>query len=260
VFLLRSGQLPLPIVEDDGHLSKRRSIYRRFWAQPFFAIVLLNAGVIGAAAVTLSTSYAFGDAFGAKHSLHRSVGDAKLFYAIFSALVLIAAGIVLIPQAPLGVMTLAVQALAGLLLPSATVFLVLLCNDHDVLGPWVNTAARNIVASLIVGTLLMLSFILVIATIFPHINANKVALIAGIALAVGLLVVGLFSARNRRAAVMVPAATQDRETWRMPPLAELTTPAWSTARKVGMLTLRGYLVIATVLLVVKVVQLVQGGR
>ena len=53
---------------------------------------------------------------------------------------MIAGGIVLIPNAPLGLMTLAVQALAGLLLPSATVFLVLLCNDRDVLGPWVNTA------------------------------------------------------------------------------------------------------------------------
>ena len=118
----------------------------------------------------------------------------------------------------------------------------------------------NVAPAIIVGVLLMLSFILVIATLFPHINASKVALGAGIVLAVGLVVVGLFSTRNRRAAVTAPAATQDPQTWRMPPLAELTTPAWSTARKVGMLTLRGYLAIATVLLVVKVIQLIQGGR
>ena len=44
----------------------------------------------------------------------------------------------LIPGAPLGVITLAVQALAGVLLPSASVFLLLLCNDREVLGPWRN--------------------------------------------------------------------------------------------------------------------------
>ena len=54
-------------------------------AGTFFAIVLLNASLIGAAAVTLATSYAFGDVFGAKHSLNRGPLDAKLFYASFSA-------------------------------------------------------------------------------------------------------------------------------------------------------------------------------
>jgi len=50
-----------------------------------FAIVLLDASIIGAAVVTLSTSYAFGDFFGMKHSLHRSFRDAKQFYLTFTA-------------------------------------------------------------------------------------------------------------------------------------------------------------------------------
>ena len=62
-----------------------------------FAIVLLDASIIGAAAVTLSTSYAFGDVFNLKHSLHRSFRDAKPFYAIYAPMVAVAAGIVLIP-------------------------------------------------------------------------------------------------------------------------------------------------------------------
>jgi Mn2+/Fe2+ NRAMP family transporter len=94
-----------------------------------FSIMLLDASIIGAAAVTLATSYAFGDMFGIKHSLHRSFRDAKAFYATYTALVAAAAAIVLIPNAPLGLVTEAVQALAGLLLPSASVFLLLLCND-----------------------------------------------------------------------------------------------------------------------------------
>ena len=112
-------------------------------AGTIFAIVLLNASIIGAAAVTLSTSYAFGDVFGAHHSLHRSWREAKFFYGAFAAMVVCAAGIVIIPGAPLGVITTGVQALAGVLLPSATVFLLLLCNDKDVLGPWVEPAVAQ---------------------------------------------------------------------------------------------------------------------
>lgn len=100
-----------------------------------FAIALLDASIIGAAAVTLATSYAFGDVFGLKHSLHRGFADAKQFYLSYTAMVVLAAVIVLIPRAPLGLITTGVQALAGLLLPSATVFLLLLCNDREVLDP-----------------------------------------------------------------------------------------------------------------------------
>ncbi len=108
-----------------------------------FAIVLLDASIIGASAVTLSTSYAFGDVFGIKHSLHRKFKDAKPFYASYTAMIAAAAGIVLIPGAPLGLLTTAVQALAGVLLPSASVFLLLLCNDPEVLGPWANKRWLN---------------------------------------------------------------------------------------------------------------------
>ena len=68
----------------------------------FFAVVLLNASLIGAGALTLSTSYAFGDVFGTKSSLHRSFADAKLFYGIFAGLIAGAAAIVLIPARPSG--------------------------------------------------------------------------------------------------------------------------------------------------------------
>ena len=80
--------------------------------------------------------------------------DAKQFYLSYTAMVALAAAIVLIPNAPLGLITTAVQALAGLLLPSASVFLLLLCNDREVLGPWVNRRWVNAVAGLIVGVLL----------------------------------------------------------------------------------------------------------
>src|SRR5579859_7139500 len=70
-----------------------------------FALLLIDASIIGACAVTLATSYAFGDVFGLRHSLHRSFKDAKVFYGSYTALVAVAASIVLIPNAPLGLIT-----------------------------------------------------------------------------------------------------------------------------------------------------------
>src|SRR5437764_290984 len=75
---------------------------------------------------------------GAGSSLHRRFSEAKGFYAVFTALILVAAGVVLIPGAPLGLIVESVQALCGILLPMTTVFLLMLCNDREVLGPWAN--------------------------------------------------------------------------------------------------------------------------
>jgi Mn2+/Fe2+ NRAMP family transporter len=228
-----------------------------------FSIVLLDASIIGAAAVTLSTSYAFGDFFGLKHSLHRSFADAKAFYTAYTALVVIAAAIVLIPGAPLGVVTEAVQALAGLLLPSACVFLLLLCNDREVLGPWVNRGWLNVVATIIIGTLLMLSGTLMATTIFPHLNGARIAIWLSAALAVGLAGTGiaLWISRTRRGQAAGPAASfspEQRRNWRMPPLAMLKSVTWSPALKLGIIALRGYLVIAALLLLIKAIQLGTG--
>jgi Mn2+/Fe2+ NRAMP family transporter len=252
-------------------------------AGAFLAVVLLNASLIGAASVTLATSYAFGDVFGISHSLHRGIKDAKLFYGSFSAMVALAAGVVLIPGAPLGLITTAVQALAGVLLPSASVFLVLLCNDREVLGPWVNPTWLNVVAAVIVGVLVELSLILVATTMFPSFDAGSAFVYMSIALVLCLAAAGLYIALRRRPQPAVAggdvaghgelrrggawrglggrdaaAAAADRErrhTWTMPPLALLEPAQWSAGRKAAMLAMRGYLVVAVVLLIVKAIQL-----
>jgi Mn2+/Fe2+ NRAMP family transporter len=231
-----------------------------YWLGALFAIVLLDASIIGASAVTLSTSYAFGDVFGLKHSLHRSFRDAKPFYLSYTALVIVAAGIVLIPGAPLGLITTSVQALAGVLLPSASVFLLLLCNDREVLGPWVNQRWLNVLASIIIAVLLTLSGTLVVSTVFPKLNVAGIAIVLAIALLVGgggaalWLEIGQ-RRRGRARAAPVQMTVQERRNWRMPPLALLKPVAWSPGTKLGVLLLRGYLVVSVVLLVVKAVQL-----
>jgi len=225
-------------------------------AGALFAIILLNASIIGAASVTLSTSYAFGDVFGAHHSLHRSWRDAKFFYGAFTSMVVLAAGVVIIPGAPLGVITTGVQALAGVLLPSATVFLLLLCNDKDVLGPWVNRLWLNILASFIVSVLLMMSLILMVTTLFTHVNVTTLADALGAVLLVVYLVAGVVLFRNRSRRQPVPVVPMERRaTWRMPQLSLLERPTWSRTRVIGMWGLRIYLVVAVLLLLVKAIEL-----
>jgi hypothetical protein len=226
--------------------------------------------------VTLSTSYAFGDVFGANHSLHHRFAEARFFYGSFVAMIGAAGMVVLLSTTAIqALMILAVQALAGILLPSATVFLLLLCNDKAVLGPWVNKPWLNAVAAVIIGVLVELSLILAVTTFFPEMDANRLTLVLSAILVSALLGMGsvtllqrhLRSRRSRGSrrgpapivqAAVPDAAQADRDTWRMPPLAELTPPVWSVARKVGMLTLRGYLLIAAALMVVKVVELAIG--
>jgi Mn2+/Fe2+ NRAMP family transporter len=224
-----------------------------------FAIVLLDASIIGAAAVTLATSYAFGDMFGIRHSLHRKFRDAKAFYASYTAVVVAAAAIVLIPGAPLGLITTAVQALAGVLLPSASTFLLLLCNDPEVLGPWVNPRWLNALATFIIAMLLMLSGTLVATTVFPHLNAGKVAVWLSVILLAGLVATSawlrLLRARHGGAKAPAPVPREQRSGWRMPPLALLKPVSWSPAMRLALLGMYAYLVVSVLLLVVKAVQL-----
>jgi Mn2+/Fe2+ NRAMP family transporter len=247
---------------DFGHFSDALHIARGLATHltriegTIFALLLFDASIVGASAVTLATSYAFGDIFGLRHSLHRGFREAKFFYASYTVMVAVAAAIVLIPHAPLGLITTAVQALAGTLLPSATVFLVLLCNDRAVLGPWINKPWLNVVATIIVSTLLLLSLVLVVSTLFPTINVAELITVLGIVMAVVVVAASgwmVFSARRAEPAPEMPRA--ERESWRMPALALLERPAWSLPKRIAMLTMAGYIILAVLFLAVKAVQI-----
>src|SRR5487761_1487718 len=224
-----------------------------------FAIALLDASIIGAFAVSLSTAYAIGDVFGLKHSLHRGVKGAKAFYAVYAGLVAAAAA-VLIPGSPLGLLTEGVQVLAGVLLPSATVFLLLLCNDRAVLGPWVNGRMTNLFTSVVVAVLVTLSVVLTASVLFPAITAGQIVMILICCGAAGVLAGGVALARRLRpdSVAGLPVDRAGRSGWRMPPLALLDRPVMSTGRKIGMSALRLYLAVAMILVIVRIVQLASG--
>jgi NRAMP (natural resistance-associated macrophage protein)-like metal ion transporter len=224
-----------------------------------FAVALLDASIIGAFAVSLSSAYAIGDVFGVKHSLHRGVKQAKGFYLVYAGLIGLAAALVLIPGSPLGLLTAGVQTLAGVLLPSASVFLLLLCNDSQVLGPWVNGRATNLFTSIVVGVLVTLSIILTSAVLFPHIAAAQIVTIIQVCGGAGVLAAGYALVRRGRGGPATGRVDRsDRQDWRMPPLDELTKPVMSIGRKVGMGALRLYLAAAMILVIIKITQTVLG--
>ena len=226
-----------------------------------FAVALIDASIIGAAAVGLSTSYALGDVLGLKHSLHRKFSDAKMFYAVFAGILLVSAVIVLIPGSPLGLLTVGVQVLAGVLLPSATVFLLLLCNDRQVLGPWVNGMAMNIFTAAVIAVLVVLSLVLTAGVLFPLQSALILRVLVAGLLAFAVAGVAYLIYRKVHPAPAASDAVDPalRSSWRMAPLTLLAAPKLSAASRIGLSVLRGYLVIAMVLVVVRVVQLAHGG-
>jgi NRAMP (natural resistance-associated macrophage protein)-like metal ion transporter len=245
---------------DAGGLARGLGSYAGRAAGVLFAVALLDASVIGAFAVSLSTAYAIGDVFGLKHSLHRGVKGAKGFYAVYAGLVGAAAAVVLIPGSPLGLLTEGVQVLAGVLLPSATVFLLLLCNDRAVLGPWVNGRKTNLFTSAVVAVLVTLSVVLTAAVLFPAISARQIVLILACCGGASALAGGFALARRLRpgSVAALPVDRSGRAAWRMPPLTLLDRPVMSTGRKIGMSALRLYLLVAMVLVVVRIVELAVG--
>lgn len=225
-----------------------------------FAIALLDACIIGAAAVSLSTAYAIGDVLAIKHSLHRKPTEAKGFFAVYAGLIVLAAALVLTPGTPLGLLTNAVQTLAGVLLPSATVFLLLLCNDRQVLGPWVNSGRLNLFTGAVIAVLVMLSIILTASVLFPDMGEEAILGILGGGAGLSIVVAGVAYALRRRAGRTEEAIDRSmRNTWVMPPLAELEPARLSTLERVWMVVLRGYLVVAGGLVLVRIVQLAAGG-
>ena len=239
-----------------------------------FAIILLDASLIGANAIGLATTYAIGDAMRRRHSLHWKISEAPLFYGGYALLLALSAAVAFSPDHILGLVTQGVQALAGVLLPSATVFLVLLCNDSAVLGPWVNTLRQNILAWTIVWSLVLLSLALTATTFFPGLSTTTIE--AGLAGGAAVGIVGgaaVIIASRRSSDLRDAEATprklgggldtpaerrairrQDRTNWQTPNLAMIARPTMSPIRRAGLLTLRGYLVLAVVFVIIKIVE------
>lgn len=248
--------------QDAGAVAAGLGKYHSHLAGVLFAVALIDASLIGASAVSLSTAYALADVLNMKHSLHRKPSDARAFYLVYFLLIAGAAALVLIPGVPLGLLTNAVQTLAGVLLPSASVFLLLLCNDKEVLGPWVNGRWTNLFTGAVAAVLVLLSVILTASVLWPDISSQTIInVLVGGGIIGGIVVIAAHTVKLRRDAETGADLKDDvkptklyMHTWRMPPLDQLKPMVLSRANRLWMAVLRGYLVVAVIMVVYKVTQ------
>jgi Mn2+/Fe2+ NRAMP family transporter len=154
-------------ITDAGAAASALMGMNKYWGT-MLAIGLFDAGLLGAICISLTTSWAFGEVFGWAHSLNRQIREAPWFYGFYAFGVATAAMVVLIPAAPLVLITIFVQVISVTLLPAAMVFLILILNNKDVMGKYTNTLTQNAINLGVVFLLILVSTGYAIITLFPH--------------------------------------------------------------------------------------------
>jgi NRAMP (natural resistance-associated macrophage protein)-like metal ion transporter len=155
------------LVEDAAQASIAIMGFNK-WIGTFLAIGLFDAGFLGAICISLASSWAFGEVFGWAHSLNNKIREAPWFYGSYLLLVGTAGVVVLLPGAPLVLITLFVQVIATTLLPAAMVFLILLLNDKERMGEHRNTKLQNFLSVTVVVVIVTLSTMYAVTALFPH--------------------------------------------------------------------------------------------
>ncbi|EGO93209.1 NRAMP family divalent metal transporter, partial [Acidiphilium sp. PM] len=133
-----------------------------------FAIGLLEAGLIASIVITASTAWAIGEALDVPRSVNISPRRSLYFYAPAILGTAVAAGVLMLPDVPVGFLNLTVQVIATVFMPAAMLFLLMLLNDRELLGDHVNSPIRNILSVGVMVMLIACNCLYGIATVFPH--------------------------------------------------------------------------------------------
>ena len=116
------------------------------WASLLFAFGLLNASLFAASILPLSTAHVICEGLGFEAGIDRKLKEAPAFYALYTGLIVVGGGIILLPKAPLFKILLWSQVANGVWLPVVLIFVMLLINRRDLMGDHTNTWAFNLVA------------------------------------------------------------------------------------------------------------------
>jgi Mn2+/Fe2+ NRAMP family transporter len=123
-------------------------------AKTVFAIGLLGASLLAGAVLPLATAYAVSEAFGAPKGVSLDFRRAQLFFGLFTVLIVLGAGLALIPHLPVIQLLVVMQVLNGVLLPVILVFILLLVNDQRLTGELKNTRFYNVLG---IGTVVLIT-------------------------------------------------------------------------------------------------------
>ncbi|MBM3749359.1 MAG: divalent metal cation transporter [Acidobacteria bacterium] len=126
-----------------------------------FSAGLFNASLFAASILPLSTAYSVCEGLGFESGVNKRFSEAPIFYWLYTLLIVIGAGLVLIPGFPLVRMVLFSQVLNGILLPVVLIFMVKLINDKKLMGAWTNSRFYNTVAWTAVVVMIGLTLALV---------------------------------------------------------------------------------------------------
>ncbi|HVX65875.1 MAG TPA: divalent metal cation transporter [Bryobacteraceae bacterium] len=135
------------------------------YAFVLFSAGLFNASLFAASILPLSTAYSVCEGLGFESGVNKRFGEAPIFYWLYTLLIVIGAGVVLLPHFPLVRMILLSQVLNGVLLPVILVFMILLVNRGELMGKWTNSRMYNAIAWSSVAILVGLTLALVSITI-----------------------------------------------------------------------------------------------
>lgn len=139
------------------------------YASLLFAFGLLGASMLAAFILPLSTAYAVCEALGFEHAVSDSYREAPVFFGLYTMLVVVGAGIVLLPGISLYRIMLTSQVINGVLLPPILIFMMLIANDINLMGEYANSKLYNIVAWIFTMVLIALTVLLLVSAFVPDI-------------------------------------------------------------------------------------------
>jgi Mn2+/Fe2+ NRAMP family transporter len=137
------------------------------WAAYLFAFGLLNASIFAASILPLSTAHVICEGLGFESGIDRKFRDAPIFYWLYTILIVVGAGLILIPGAPLLKILVFSQVANGIWLPVVLIFIVLLASRRDLLGEHANSTTFNVIAWVTSAAMIVLTLVLVFAALFP---------------------------------------------------------------------------------------------
>jgi Mn2+/Fe2+ NRAMP family transporter len=137
------------------------------WASWLFALGLLNASLFSASILPLATAYVICEAFGIEAGVDKSWREAPVFYWLYTLIIAIGAGVILIPNMPLILVMFWSQVVNGVLLPFVLIFMLLLINNVDIMGNYVNTRTYNIISWVTVVVMIVLTLMMIVTSILP---------------------------------------------------------------------------------------------
>ena len=127
------------------------------YAYILFSAGLFNASLLAATILPLSTAYSVCEGLGFESGINHRFEEAPVFYWLYTLLIVVGAGLVLLPAFPLVRMILLSQVLNGVLLPIILILILILANRRDLMGKWVNSRLYNVTAYATVAVMIVLS-------------------------------------------------------------------------------------------------------